>query len=113
MAAEVWVCLYPLSESLKAAQKPLWAKKIGCKKMLTQPPTWPFKIPEKGFTLALKTPSALFSNIFNNAKKRVLFIQISSPLQMSTLLGRTAKTAWSFHDQSHTADRSTLEQDCQ
>lgn len=30
------------------------------------------------FHVAPKTPFALFSNIFNNAKKRVLFIQISS-----------------------------------
>lgn len=77
-AEGVFVC--PLSESLKAAQKPPWAKTNRLRES-AYPATYLRFQNSKGrlcFHLALKTLFALFSNIFNNAKKRVLFIQISS-----------------------------------
>lgn len=82
MATVAWVCLCPLSE-LRAAQKPLQAKTNRLQESAYPATYLAFQNCKERlyFHLALKTPFALFSNIFNNAKKRTLFIQISSLLR--------------------------------
>lgn len=69
-----------LSASLKAAQKLPWAKTNRFRESAYPATYLGFQNSKRRFCfhLALKTLFALFSNIFNNAKKRVLFIQISS-----------------------------------
>lgn len=74
------VCVCPLSGSLKANQKPPRAKTNRLQENAYPATYLGFQSSKERlcFHVAPKTPFALFSNIFNNAKKRVLFIQISS-----------------------------------
>lgn len=48
------------------------------------------------FHLVLQTPFALFSNIFNSARKRVLFIQISSLLTSVNIIWEYSKNSLKF-----------------
>lgn len=97
-AAVEWVCLRLLSGSLTAAQKTLQAKTNRLQENAYPATYLGFQSSKERlcFHLAPKTPFALFSNIFNKAKKRVLFVQISSLLTKVNITREDSENSLEF-----------------